>query len=312
MTKQRKMILTATILYTLVILYFMFFAFGRTGASERTSDYVFIFLPDNPFRLPGMSDLLHPTLMDLVGFGNLVAFIPFGILFPWLYRLTFARFITLFFLLIIVAETIQALTLLGSFDINDALLNTLGAAIGFGAYKLGVRSNNGGLNIVKTVISSVVLFLIVWGLSGIMDKAFTKVEGPFVAVNELSDSSGNVVTGNRISSFKIGAQNVEPQFNMYGAEDGHSETFTYKYKEKMTFSFYYGIPEPSDYSGSISLSVDGREILTSSGEVQRSNPELFPSLFEIPVESGGELTITIEGNLKIWDLGYRKMQYLWN
>lgn len=83
---------------------------------------------------------------------------------------------------------------------------------------------------------------------------------------------------------------------MYGIAGGNSETFTYSYKEKIIFSLYYGIPVPTDYLGSIRVSGDVREVLTSSGEVQSSDPELFPAIFEIPIEAGSKLTITIEGD----------------
>ncbi|WP_231578333.1 VanZ family protein [Paenibacillus sp. FSL H7-0357] len=221
--------------------------------------------------------------MDLVGFGNLIAFIPFGIFIPLIYRISFIRFITLFFLAIIVMETIQALSFLGSFDINDALLNSLGAAVGFGAYKLGFRSSNIRRNIAMIVITSIscmALLLGVWGLSGILDKALTKEEGPFVAIKELIDSSGNISTGNNINSFRISGQDITPRFNMYGVKDRNIEAFTYKYKEQMIFSFYFGMPEPSDYSGSVRVSVDGQEVLNSSGEDQRLNPELFPAMLK--------------------------------
>ncbi|MGN7760773.1 VanZ family protein [Paenibacillus sp. 22594] len=312
MSKQRKVIFTITMLYTILILYFLFFAFGRMGAAERTAGYTFIFLPDSFFKLPNISDLLHPTLMDFVGFGNIIAFIPYGILILLLYRIRFLRFITTFFFSIIVMEIIQALSFLGSFDVNDAIQNTLGAAVGFGAYKLGVRSKNNWRIFLITAISCMVLLLGVWGLCGIVDKAFTKEEGPFVAINELMDSSGNSSTGKNLNSFTISAQNVKPHYNMYGVAGGNLETFTYSNKKKMIFSLYYGIPEPTDYSGSIRVSVDGHEVLTSSGEVQRSDPELFPAMFEIPIEAGSELTITIEGDEKIWDVGYREMKYFWN
>lgn len=62
----------------------------------QMSGHTFIFLPDTFFKLPSISDLLHPTLVDFVDFGNIVAFIPFGILIPLLYRINFIRFITLF------------------------------------------------------------------------------------------------------------------------------------------------------------------------------------------------------------------------
>ncbi|MGG4147537.1 VanZ family protein [Paenibacillus algorifonticola] len=312
MTKQRKIIFTITILYTVLIFYFMFLAFGRTGAAGQTADYTFIFLPDSFFKLPTISDLLHPILMDFVEIGNIIAFIPFGILIPLLYRITFVRFITLFFLSIIVLETVQALSFLGSFDVNDAIQNSLGAAVGFGAYKLGFRSKNGWSNIIITAISSVVLLVGVWGLCGIVDKALTKEEGPFVAINELMNSSGNLSTGTKPNSFKLSDQDVNPRYNMYEVESGNLKTFTYTNKEEIIFSLNYGIPEQMDYSGRIRVFVDGREVLTSTGEDQRIYPELFPAMFEIPIEAESELTITIEGNEKIWDVGYRKMIYFWN
>jgi len=312
MAKPRKLIFTLTVLYTFVILFFMFFAFGRTDAKEHTSGYTFIFLPDSFFKMPALSDLLHPALMDLVDLGNIAAFIPFGLLIPLLYRMTFIRFITLFFASILVLETIQALTFLGSFDTNDAIQNSVGAAIGFGAYKLGFRSRHVRRNMILTAVSAFVLFVGVWGVFGMVDRALTKEEGPFIALNELMDSSGNVSPGLEPERFTIHNQDVTPRYTMYAAESGDIVTFTYMTKEEMIFYFYYGMPEPTDYAGSIRLSVNGNEILTSSGEDQRLYPELFPDLFKIPLEAGSELTITLEGNQKIWDVGYRKMQYFWN
>lgn len=162
--QQRKITFIITIGYTLIILYFMLFAFGRADKVDQISQYTFIFCR-TVFRVPGLSDLLHPTLMDLVGIGNFAAFIPFGILFPLLYRTSFVRFMTGFILSILVVETIQALTFLGSFDTNDVIQNSLGAAIGFGAYKIGFRTKNYWRNIAATGIASAVLMLGVWGSS---------------------------------------------------------------------------------------------------------------------------------------------------
>ncbi len=217
--QHRKMILAITTGYTLLILYFLFFAFGRLGTVDQINEYTFIFLPDGFFRLPGLSDLLHPTLMDLVGFGNIAAFIPFGILIPLLYRTNFIRFMTWFILSILVLETIQALTFLGSFDINDVIQNASGAAIGFGAFKLGFRMKNDWRNIVATGIYSVVLMLGVWGVFGLVDQTFTKEMGPVVAINELKDSNGNPSTGTRRYSLKIGGQNVEPRYTWGNKEE---------------------------------------------------------------------------------------------
>ncbi|WP_271749478.1 VanZ family protein [Cohnella sp. JJ-181] len=249
--------------------------------------------------------------MDFVDFGNIAAFIPFGILIPWLYRITFIRFLTLFFLSILACETIQALTLLGSFDVNDAIQNLLGASVGFGAYKLGIRTKNVLTRITLTGISCIVLFMGVWGLCGIADQAFTKEEGPFAALNELQDSTGNTSRGTKIYSFNMSGQKVEPRYNLFSVEGKKSETYTYKSKQQLVFSLYYGIPDQTG-DGSISVLVDGREVLSSSGIDQRSYPELFPQMFEIPIEPASGITITIRGNEKIWDVGYRKMIHFWD
>ncbi len=47
--QQRKIIFAMTISYTLLILYFMFLAFGRVGTVEHITEYTFIFLPDGFF-----------------------------------------------------------------------------------------------------------------------------------------------------------------------------------------------------------------------------------------------------------------------
>jgi len=305
--QQRKIIFAITIFYTLFILYYLFFAFGRLGKVDQITGRTFIFLPSDFFRMPGLSDLLHPTLMDLVSFGNIAAFIPFGILIPLLYRINFIRFMALFFLSILVMETIQALTLLGSFDVNDAIKNSLGASVGFGAYKLGIRTKNIWGNIAATGISCIILLIGVWGFCGIVDKAFTKEEGPLVAINELKDSTGNISTGTRLYSLKIGGQDVDPKYNVFGVEGKNIETYTYTCKEKLIFSLYYGIPDQTDDYGRLSVSVDGREVLSASAEYQNR-----PELFEFPIEPVSDITIIIEGNEKIWDVGFRKMKYFWN
>lgn len=138
-TKQHKLIFSLLVIYTALILFFLFFSFGRPDAATVNQEYRFDLIPRRIY-------LMFPTFSDLEYFrrwffniGNFVGFIPFGILIPILYRCHFFRFISLFFLSILTIETVQMLTFLGSFDINDAMVNTLGAAVGFCAYKCTVR-----------------------------------------------------------------------------------------------------------------------------------------------------------------------------
>ncbi|MBD3917387.1 VanZ family protein [Paenibacillus sp. PR3] len=304
------MIAAITISYTVLILYFIFLAFGRLGTVDHVTGYTFIFLPDSFFRLPGLSDLLHPTLMDLVDLGNIAAFIPFGLLIPLLYRTDFIRFMILFILSILVIETIQALTLLGSFDINDVIQNSLGAAVGFGAYKSGCRYRRIWSNIAAVGIAIAILMLGIWGSFGVVDKAFTQELSEFVAINELQDSTGQPSEGAKLDPFEIGGQKVVPQYNVYSAEGRNIETYTYmlgKGNKELYLYMNYGIPDQEDFRGSITVTVDGQVFLSMSAEDQPHEPDMFG----LYLERANKLTITIEGNEKLWDVGFREMEYSW-
>ena len=78
----------------------------------------------NPYLIP------HEIISLL---GNFALFIPFGYFIPRLfgrYRV-FVKFILLTFAVLLSIEILQVLTLRGSFDVDDILLNLAGAVIGF-------------------------------------------------------------------------------------------------------------------------------------------------------------------------------------
>lgn len=64
--------------------------------------------------------------------GNLVLFIPFGFLLPMIVggRLNYWKIIILSFLMSLVLELVQLFSV-GSCDVDDLLLNTIGAALGY-------------------------------------------------------------------------------------------------------------------------------------------------------------------------------------
>jgi len=51
--------ITVTFFYSIIILYLMFFGFGRIGAAQHTDGYTFMWVPDSvfSFRFPRASDL---------------------------------------------------------------------------------------------------------------------------------------------------------------------------------------------------------------------------------------------------------------
>lgn len=72
-------------------------------------------------------------------FGNVILFIPLGLLVPFLF-FKFHNIHRVFCLALAVSlmiETLQLLFLLGSFDVDDLLLNVLGGLIGYGMFRIG-------------------------------------------------------------------------------------------------------------------------------------------------------------------------------
>ena len=70
--------------------------------------------------------------------GNVVAFIPFGFLFPMIIRYGKNLFVMLFhaFIFVVGIEVFQLFSEFGAFDVDDILLNCLGAIIGWIFYSL--------------------------------------------------------------------------------------------------------------------------------------------------------------------------------
>ena len=113
--------------YTIFLLYLMFLGFGR---EQHEANIVRL--------LPFVSTILfvqnttswESIIINL--FGNIIMFIPFGFL-GWLNAkyFSFKKLIVDFLSTLIIVETLQYLTRLGVFDIDDLALNSLGVWIGF-------------------------------------------------------------------------------------------------------------------------------------------------------------------------------------
>ena len=71
--------------------------------------------------------------------GNVILFIPCGIFLPLLFSklVVFWRFFLSIFLSITMLEILQLLTGLGALDVDDLVLNMLGATVGFVGFQIG-------------------------------------------------------------------------------------------------------------------------------------------------------------------------------
>lgn len=138
-TKRQKLGWVLFILYLILLAYFLFFSedFGR--GSHLREAYAYNLIPFKEIRrfivyrhVVGMRSFL----VNIVG--NIICFMPFGFFLPinsrrgryWYNVVLFS------FLFSLCIETIQLVFKVGSFDVDDMILNTLGGVFGYLLYKL--------------------------------------------------------------------------------------------------------------------------------------------------------------------------------
>ncbi len=137
------------ILYLILLIWLLFFSerFGRAVDAGQPFRYNLI-----PFaeirRFWVYRDTLGRRAMVVNLLGNILAFMPLGVLLPsaflWMRRAS--RVVAAGFLLSFLAESVQLMTRVGSFDVDDILLNSAGTLIGYLLFALERRiwrRNNG-------------------------------------------------------------------------------------------------------------------------------------------------------------------------
>ena len=133
------------LIYFFVLFYFLFFSeeMGRTY-SERVYHYNLV-----PFkeidRFVRYREVLGRKAVLLNLAGNVVAFIPFGVFLPMFSTRCRHIFCTVWysFELSLVVELLQLIFKVGSFDVDDLLLNTIGGMLGFFVYFIAVWAGRG-------------------------------------------------------------------------------------------------------------------------------------------------------------------------
>lgn len=128
--------------YLALILFWMFLGFGRIS---RFDSYHFsLTMTRFPLWIPKYFS--YYSLKNWVfALGNLVAFVPFGVLIPLNFPASskqFLKSVLLFAISITILETLQMISLLGSFDIADIVVNTLGFSIGYASWKISKSGKN--------------------------------------------------------------------------------------------------------------------------------------------------------------------------
>ncbi len=123
--------------YLAALIYLVFFAeaFRRGDAHGGTYAYnLELFKEIRRFYLNRESLGMRVVMVNLAG--NILAFVPFGFMAPMTGRRSrgFFRIAFLSFLLSLCIECIQLVSRVGSFDVDDIFLNTVGGIVGYLLY----------------------------------------------------------------------------------------------------------------------------------------------------------------------------------
>lgn len=132
------------LIYMIALIYFLFLSewYGRNNFSEL--DYRYNLVPFREIRrfwvyrhVVG----IKAAFLNLAG--NVIGFMPFGFILPVMSRKfqKFPRVLGLGFLLSLGVETIQLFAKVGCFDVDDLMLNTVGAMLGYWSFFIcnGIR-----------------------------------------------------------------------------------------------------------------------------------------------------------------------------
>lgn len=125
------------IIYIIMMVYFLFFAesMGRT-ICDREYSYNLVLFKEIKRFIKYRKELGMTAVLTNV-FGNIICFIPFGFMLPIIsMKMRKSLLVTLVsFELSIVIEVTQLVFKVGSFDVDDLVLNTIGGLIGVLLYK---------------------------------------------------------------------------------------------------------------------------------------------------------------------------------
>lgn len=127
------------LLYLLALAYFLFFSenYGRVVIGE--GEYHYNLVPFQEIRRFWIYREQVGTFAWMSNLtGNVVGFLPYGYILPIIFRNLRNVWSIVFsgFLFSLMVETIQLITKVGCFDVDDLMLNTLGALLGYLAFAI--------------------------------------------------------------------------------------------------------------------------------------------------------------------------------
>ena len=130
----RRMGILLFAIYIIFLVYFLFFSeeYGRAAEAQRVYRYNLIpFVEIRRFWVYRKQLGFLAVFTNL--FGNVIGFLPFGFILPVILERMRSGWLIILagFGLSVTVEVIQLITKVGCFDVDDMILNTAGAALGY-------------------------------------------------------------------------------------------------------------------------------------------------------------------------------------
>ena len=137
-TRNQKLGWVLFLAYLAMLVYFVFFAesFGRDSAQHEYAYNLELFKEIKRFYQYRHQLGIEAFLLNVVG--NMAAFMPCGFFLPIVSRRgrKWYKNTMICFGLSLCIETVQLVFKVGSFDVDDLLLNTVGGVIGYISYRI--------------------------------------------------------------------------------------------------------------------------------------------------------------------------------
>jgi len=128
-----KLAVVLVSLYTILLSYWMLLGFGRRSASNH---YMINLKPFETISYFLQFDRFNTSIWVVNLIGNIAIFVPFGVLLPIIFGKRLRKSFYIFFLGVLLLESLQLLTRRGSFDIDDFILNSVGFLLGYGLFRI--------------------------------------------------------------------------------------------------------------------------------------------------------------------------------
>lgn len=136
LTLKRKLLLSALIGYTSLVVYWMLWGFGRTSVIGYRYNLVPFSTIVDFFQVEHFNAKI--VIINLLG--NIGVFMPFGLLLPLIFKFNLRQTLIVGLIGLLILETAQLITGQGVFDVDDLILNTLGITLGYCLYRLCDRN----------------------------------------------------------------------------------------------------------------------------------------------------------------------------